>query len=47
MHRSLFRQWTEERIDFLRTKLTTDEERRDVLPAHEAARRFWTDRAVP
>ena len=24
---------------------TIDEERREVLPAHEAARRFWTDRA--
>jgi hypothetical protein len=42
-----FQQWTEERIDFLRTKLTTDEERREVLPVHEAARRFWDDRASP
>lgn len=38
-----FREWTDQRIDILRTTLTTDEERRDVLPAHEAARKFFVE----
>ncbi|HTI50507.1 MAG TPA: hypothetical protein VL475_06135 [Planctomycetaceae bacterium] len=41
-----FRQWTEERIDALRQTLTSDEERREVLPAFEAASRFWAERAA-
>lgn len=40
-----FKQWTEERIDALRQTLTTDQERQEVLPAFEAASRFWTERA--
>jgi hypothetical protein len=41
-----FRQWTEERIDSLRQKLASDEERRTVLPVFEAASRFWAERTA-
>jgi hypothetical protein len=41
-----FRQWTEERIDQLRQKLASEQERREVLPVFEAASQFWADQAA-
>lgn len=41
-----FREWTNERIDSLRQKLASDEERREVLPVFETASRFWTNRSA-
>ncbi len=42
-----FREWTEERIDSLRQTLTSDQERREVLPILDEASRFWAERAKP
>lgn len=39
-----FREWTDQRIDALRQTLTTEEERREVLPIFEATSKFWSDR---
>lgn len=39
-----FQKWAEERLVSLRELLTRDQERREVLPSHEAAVEFWAQR---
>jgi hypothetical protein len=39
-----FQKWAEERSASLRETLTREEERREVLPHHESAVEFWTQR---
>jgi len=39
-----FQKWAEERLAALREILTREEERREVLPHHEAAIEFWVQR---